>query len=47
MEYKEGMTIRDYYEANKKWLQRIAQSSDIVLKSMALAIISVATEPDQ
>lgn len=47
MNYRKGMSVREYYEENKYWLQKIAQSSDIVVKSMALAVIIVATEPEQ
>lgn len=41
------MSIKEYYEENKEWLQKIAMSSDIVLKSMALTVILTATESDQ
>lgn len=47
MEYRKGMTIKEYYIANKDRLQQISQSSDIVVRSMALAVISLASEPEQ
>ena len=46
MNYSKGMSIKEYYEENKEWLQKISLSSDIVLKSMALAVIMEATEPE-
>ena len=39
--------IKEYYEENKEWLQKIAQSSDIVVRSMALAILEVGSDPEQ
>jgi hypothetical protein len=41
------MSIREYYEENKEWLQKIAMSSDIVVRSMALAILALGAEPEQ
>lgn len=45
LENKDG--IREYCEENKEWLQKIAQSSDIVVRSMALAILEVGSDPEQ
>ena len=39
--------VREYYEENKEWLQKVAQSSDIVVKSMALAILELGSDPEQ
>jgi len=39
--------IREYYEENKEWLQKVAQSGDIVVRSMALAILEVGSDPEQ
>ena len=47
MNYRKDMSTREYYEQNKEWIQKIALSSDIVLRSMALAVIEVATKHDQ
>jgi len=41
------VSIREYYEENKEWLQKVAQSSDIVVRSMALAILAVGSDPEQ
>ena len=40
-------SIKEYYEKNKEWLQKIAQSSDIVVRSMALAILELGADPEQ
>jgi hypothetical protein len=47
MEEREKMSIREYYLENKEWLQKVAQSSDIVVRSMALAILDLGSEPEQ
>ena len=47
MKCRKGMNIKEYYEASREWLQKIAQSSDMVVGSMAPAIISVASESEQ
>ncbi|MBU7028582.1 MAG: hypothetical protein HXS48_16730 [Theionarchaea archaeon] len=39
--------IREYYEENKEWLQKVAQSSDIVVRSMALTILKLGSDPEQ
>jgi hypothetical protein len=41
------MSIREYYEENKECLQKIAMSSDIVVRSMALAILALGADPEQ
>lgn len=41
------MSIREYYQENKEWLQKIAMSSDIVVRSMALAILDLGSDPEQ
>jgi hypothetical protein len=47
LKYREDMSVKEYYQENKEWLQKIAMSSDFVLKSMALAVIIAATEQEQ
>lgn len=47
LEEKERRIVREYYEKNKDWLQKIAQSSDIVVRSMALAILELGSDPDR
>ncbi|MGD2249209.1 MAG: hypothetical protein PVF58_12455 [Candidatus Methanofastidiosia archaeon] len=47
MEEREKMSIREYYLENKEWLQKVAQSSDIVVRSMALAVLKVGADPEQ
>lgn len=47
MEEREKMSIREYYQENKEWLQKIAMSSDIVVRSMALAILDLGSDPEQ
>ena len=41
------VTLKKYYEENREWLQMVAQGSDIVLKSMALAILKLGSDPEQ
>ena len=40
-------SIREYYEENKEWLQKVAMSSDIVVRSMALAILELGADPEE
>ena len=47
MEEREKMSIREYYQENKEWLQKVAMSSDIVVRNMALAILDLGSEPEQ
>ncbi|MBU7047419.1 MAG: hypothetical protein HXS54_13380 [Theionarchaea archaeon] len=47
MKSKKDVSIRDYYEENKEWLQKIALSSDIVVRSMALAVLELGSEPEE
>ncbi|MGD2072202.1 MAG: hypothetical protein PVG65_01785 [Candidatus Thorarchaeota archaeon] len=47
MEEREVKSIREYYQENKEWLQKVAMSSDIVVRSMALAILDLGSEPEQ
>ena len=47
MEDREKRSIREYYEKNKEWLQKIAQSGDIVVRSMALAVLELGSDPEQ
>ena len=44
MDDREKLDIREYYEKNKEWLQQVALSGDIVVRSMALAILSVGAD---
>jgi hypothetical protein len=44
MDNREKLDIREYYEKNKEWLQQVALSGDIVVRSMALAILSVGAD---
>jgi hypothetical protein len=44
---RERMSIQKYYEENKEWLQKVAMSSDIVVRSMALAILELGADPEQ
>jgi hypothetical protein len=41
------VSLKKYYEENKEWLQMVAQGSDIVVKSMALAILQMGSDPEQ
>jgi hypothetical protein len=47
VEYKKGTSIKEFYEENKEWLQKIAMSGDIVVRSMALAIMELGADPEQ
>ena len=47
MENRDKKSVREYYEKNKEWLQKIAQSSDIVVRSMALAVLELGSDPEQ
>jgi hypothetical protein len=47
MNDREKMSIQKYYEENKEWLQKVAMSSDIVVRSMALAILELGADPEQ
>ena len=42
-----GVSIREYYQENKEWLQKIAQSGDPIVRAMALAVLEVGGEPDE
>jgi hypothetical protein len=44
MDDEEKLNVREYYEKNKEWLHKIALSGDIVVRSMALAILSVGAD---
>ena len=47
VENRDKKSVREYYEKNKEWLQKIAQSSDIVVRSMALAVLELGSDPEQ
>ncbi len=38
------MDVREYCESNRKWLQKLAQSGDPVVRAMALAILELGSE---
>ncbi|MBU7032041.1 MAG: hypothetical protein HXS53_05890 [Theionarchaea archaeon] len=46
MNDKEKNSIQKYYEENKEWLQKVAMSSYIVVRSMALAILELGADPE-
>ena len=39
--------IKEYYIANKDWLQKLAQSGDPVIRAMALAILEEGGTSDE
>ena len=38
--------IKEYYQKNKDWLQKIALSGDPIVRAMALAVLEAGAEPD-
>lgn len=38
------MDIKEYYERNKDWLQKLAQSGDTIVRAMALVILKEGGE---
>jgi hypothetical protein len=47
MDDREKLDIREYYQKNKEWLHKIALSGDIVVRSMALVILELGSEPEE
>ncbi len=40
-------SIKKYYEENKEWLQKLAQSGDPIVRAMALAVLEVGGNKDE
>lgn len=41
MESYRKSRVEKYYQENKEWIQKIAQSGDPIVRAMALAILEV------
>ena len=42
LKYEKGMSVREYAQKNRGWLEKLAQSGNVVVRSMALAVLIVA-----
>jgi hypothetical protein len=40
------MSVREYAQNNRSWLEKLAQSGNVVVRSMALAVLIVAESDD-
>ncbi len=44
MEFRKGMTIKEYVEENREWLEKLAMSGELIPRAMALTLLKVAGE---
>ena len=38
--------VKEYYEKNRDWLQKLAISGDPIVRAMAMAVLEAGAEPD-